>query len=262
MRYLLLCACAAALLAMQACNSSSTPTAEPPNYFKGLGTVGSYWVYENYEIDTNGVTQSTFYLDSTWVAGISVVDGRNASILVSQSTIDGVVNTDTTRIARDSNKLYAYINPAENPLLPDQNQSSWVLVAHLDTSATWNAFNPITLKQDLDFGGTAVSIDIKIEGIISTKGDTAFTAANGVKYTTKNFGLLPKISGKITPKATPFFSFPLSSSGGEQRQFFADGVGLVGERAEPSVFNIGDGTLVPPQKQPGSLRKLLRYSVK
>lgn len=262
MKYILLLAGIAAMLSMQACNSSSTPTAEPPNYFKGLGTIGSYWVYENYEIDTNGVVQSEYYLDSTWVAGVVMKDGRNATILVSQSNNGGTVSNDTTYLSLDSNKMYAYLNPVDNPLLPDQNQSTWVLVAHTDTSATWPAITPITLKQDADFGGQAIALELKIEATISTKGDTAFTAANGIKYTTKNFGLLPKISGKITPKATPFFSFPLSSSGGEQRQFFADGVGLVGERAEPSVFNIGDGTLVPPQKQAGSLRKLLRYSVK
>ncbi|MFM8438117.1 MAG: hypothetical protein ACKOAX_06545 [Candidatus Kapaibacterium sp.] len=227
-----------------------------------LETIGSYWVYENREIDTNGVVQEDVYLDSTWVAGILVKDGKNATILVSRSEAGTVPTYDTTLISRDGNKLFAYLNPADNPLLGDNNRSTWILVAHLDTSATWPAFTPISLKQDVDFGGTAVTVDIKIEGIISTKGDTTFTGGNGTKYTTKNFGLLPKISGKITPKATPFFSFPLTSGGGEQRQFFADGVGLVGERTEPSVFNIGDGTLVPPQKQSGSLRSILRYKLK
>lgn len=256
MRYYLLAACAVVMLTFQACNSSSTPTA-PPDYFKGLETIGSYWVYENHEIDTNGVVQPEFYLDSTWVAGVIAKVGKNATILVSQSE-NGL---DTTLVAREGNKLYAFLDPINNPLVPN-SEPTWILVAHLDTSATWPAFTPLSFKQDQDFGGTAVTIDVKVEGTISTKGDTTFTAANKVKYSTKSFGLLPKISGKIAPKATPFISFPLSSVGGEQRQFFADGVGLVGERTETSIFNIGDGTLVPPQKQPGSLRTLLRYNLK
>lgn len=267
MRYYLLLACTVVMLAFQACNSSSTPTA-PPDYFKGLETIGSYWVYENHEIDTNGVVQPEFYLDSTWVAGVIVKAGKNATILVSESKN----GPDTTLVAREGNKLYAFLDPIKKllnpikkllpiPLFPN-SEPTWNLVAHLDTSATWPAFTPLSFKQDLDSGGTAVTIDVKVEGTITTKGDTTFTAANKVKYSTKSFGWLPKISGKIAPKATPFISFPLSSVGGEQRQFFADGVGLVGERTETWIFNFGDGTLVPPRKVSGSLRTLLRYNLK
>ncbi|MFM8568688.1 MAG: hypothetical protein ACKOB6_03710 [Candidatus Kapaibacterium sp.] len=105
MRYYLLAACAVVLLSLQACNSSSTPTA-PPDYFKGLETIGSYWVYENHEIDTNGVVQSEFFLDSTWVAGVVVKAGKSATILVSQSSGGSGDGQDTTFVSRDGNRLF------------------------------------------------------------------------------------------------------------------------------------------------------------
>ena len=262
MKYILLLAGIAAMLGMQACNSSSTPTA-PPDYFAGLDKVGNYWIYENHEIDTNGVVQSESYLDSTWVDGVVNKAGRQATILVSRTFNSTQPSYDTTYVAKDGKSLYAYVAIADNPLNPAPTEPTWVLVAHADTTAglTWPAIAPITYKGEQDFNGTPVILDIKIEAIVSIKADTTFTGANGVKYTTKGAGVLPKISGKIAPKATPFLSLTLGSTGGEGRQFYADGVGLVGERTDPSVFNIGDGSLVPPIKQSGTLRTILRYKL-
>lgn len=61
--------------------SSPTPssTAIASNYFPL--TTGSYWIYERFQMDTNGV-ETTFAIDSSYVSGDTIISGDTFSVFV------------------------------------------------------------------------------------------------------------------------------------------------------------------------------------
>lgn len=270
MRYYLLLACTVVMLAIQACNSSSTPTA-PPSYFAGLDKVGSYWIYENREIDSLGDIQSTSFIDSTWVDGIVTKGGRQATALVSCSYESADPSYDTAFVSVDGNRLYFYLSIPETPFTP-ATSPSWVLIAHADTSVgvSWKAIPPISfpVNQTIPLGGFDVKIESATNDVsVSIKADSNFTGANNVKYLSKRSVVTTSLSATGSAKVGPFpVPINISIDAGKVQQFFSAGVGLVGERTEGGrVVATGLGSSTPLFSQSlgsGSLRSLLRYKLK
>ncbi len=59
-------------------NPPSTAVAVSNNYPLSLG---SYWIYERFNMDTNGV-ETTLYIDSTYISGDSIIHGDTFSVIV------------------------------------------------------------------------------------------------------------------------------------------------------------------------------------
>ncbi len=250
-----------AIVAFQACSDSNTPNT-PADYYKGIDKLGNYWVYSNVEIDTNGTVQTEAYTDSTWVNGVQLIDGKQATALVSCADMNGTKQYDTTYVYRDGNKLFAYIELPEVPFdtATVAPQSSWVLVSNPDASGSWLVVDSTSVQRDFAFGGFDLVLKAKMWMDASHPSDTTIKVASGSSYNCVRGAITPRLSGTITPKSLPLPQ-SVTLSGGSRTQFYTDGLALVAERVEPSVIKIGDGSLVPPFKNPGSLRTLLRYRI-
>ncbi len=263
MKYLLLLLAVVGAAYLSSCSSSTSTTPATPNYYKGLDSLGSYWIFENHDIDTNNVVSSTYYTDSMWVAGHPMVDGKMSNMLISLSTQNGKQTYDTTYLYHDGNKLFAYVQLPSIPMLDTSSavpSSTWMLVSNFDATGSWLLVDTVSVSQDATISGVAVSVNVKTWINATRYSDTTFTAANGTSYKTHLGSVDPMVNGAITPKAFPLPQ-AIVMTGGNQYQYFADGVGLVCEKVTPRTITVGSTGLIPPIKSAGSLRTLLRYHV-
>lgn len=238
-----------------------TPGA-PKFYFKGMTTIGNYWVYEYSRIDTNGVLLAATGTDSVYVNGINTIGGFQASSIFSfhDEPGDSLDNTDTTNVRVSGDSMFFYLGESSIP--GDTVPFGWVLIGNSGAIGEWSIFNR-SFKQQLNLGGITANADLVLTARGSRNADTTFTARNSVSYTCTQFSLTPSMTGTITPTGVPI-ALPLTTSNGIQRRYFADGVGLVMDNQEQQTFKVGSG--VPPLglmlKQDGWKKILLRYYIK
>ncbi len=248
---------AAAALFFNAC-SSTTPTT-PPDYYKGIDKMGSYWIYQNQEIDTNGVLSGATYTDSMWVNGVQFIDGKQATVLVTYSAQGGTPSYDTTYIYRDANKLYAYIQPPQLPMDTVTLPKMWVLVVNQEATTKWIIVDTMKLTRDVKVSSFDVTINANMWMDAASK-DSTITVASGTTYKCKESIISPMVVGAAYASKIIKVT-DLNLVGGRIHQFFADGVALVAEVTEPSSFAASAAIPVPLPKNPGNFRSLLRFHI-
>jgi hypothetical protein len=263
MRIATILICVAAIGWLASCSDSNTNAPAPADYYKGLDKLGNYWIYQRNEIDTNGnIVTSVTSTDSTWVAGIELYQGKNASKIITMMNDAGDISYDTMYIARSGDSLFTYMQLPQLGILDTAApKSQWALLSSITATTEWTIAPTQTTTQSIQIpvGGNNVPADLTISlGITGAhKSDTTIACANGQKYTTKYFQIKPNISGSIKALGG-LLTQPISTIGLENSSFFADGIGLVAQIQPNSVFKVGD---LFSQKSPGQIKTLLRYRI-
>lgn len=256
--------CLGAFVWLAGCGDDSTTTPTPPDYYKGMDKLGNYWVYQGNQIDTNGVVQKdSVYTDSMWVAGLELYNGRNASKMITMTTDNSGMSYDTSYISRSGDSIFIYTTTSIGGIAGDTSTptEAWVLASNLSATAEWTAIPTVTrkTKQDIPFNGNTVTADISMSfgGTGAKLADSTLVCADTKSYSTKHFVVKPVISGSITALGG-LFNQNITFVGGGRHVFFADGLGFIAERMEPSTISVG---ALFTSKQPGSIKTLLRYKI-
>src|SRR5512138_3455758 len=65
------------IISLLSCNKSDDSSSPPPADVDYMALkVGNYWIYQNYDIDTNGVATPTDDWDSAYISKDTVVNGK------------------------------------------------------------------------------------------------------------------------------------------------------------------------------------------
>ncbi|MFC2131155.1 hypothetical protein ACFLSQ_06950 [Bacteroidota bacterium] len=229
-RLILLLAVVIFALAFYSCseNESTAPsdtTLKMSDYFPA--SIGSWWIYMNYELDSLGNRISEGVKDSTYNAAIVMINGKDAIMQISVTVYEDDTDYDTTYFNVDGSKLYAY-----EDVMFEEGVKAWTLYVdlaadewqimfyeeHTDTTM----INPMTgdtisIKQDivLDFTGMK-----DIDKDYSIKGQTI--SAKGIKWQI-SMEYYSKIGDEIESGSDESFIY----------MWVAKGIGMVHNIAEP-----------------------------
>ncbi|MES2764980.1 MAG: hypothetical protein V4642_03875 [Bacteroidota bacterium] len=246
---------------MGACSGDDntvTPTTTA-NYYPT--TTGSYWVYEDHAIDTNG-TQSTEVMstDSTYAGGQKTVGDKVANEFMTRTVSEfGDTTTSSYSYSEDS-QIYSYINAAEFSPLGGEAASMWVKTADFKATTEWTALTQelpaIEVPAELT-GGFAVSVTPKytMKGKKGTMQAVTFEGksmqAQEIISTTSVTLDKIKLSGFPTGQSVSFDVI--------NKSYFVENIGMVKSVTEPYSFSFpGIGTM----KQEGNAQILVRHSIK
>ncbi len=167
-KYLTISFAIIALLFAYGCKDDEPTNPGDPNQNKPkfVFKTGSYWVFDNYDLDEANVRDlNSKYTDTTVVSGTKVLFGRTATIFTTYS--DG--DSTETYYAVDSNKLYVtseFIDPNLGIDIPIEIPAeTWFLIADYD-QVEWSLFS-----QDIkDFEIEINTIKAKVSGTFEIKG--------------------------------------------------------------------------------------------
>jgi hypothetical protein len=198
-KFLSMTAIALIMLLAYGCDDDkpTEPTKSEPKF---QFPIGSYWIYDNYELDeANSRNLDSKITDSVVISGTKQLFGKTATIF--SHYVDG--NVSDTYYAADSNKLYAtsdLINPGITDVLPlNIPVDTWFLIADYDQNE-WVLFTQDFKDQTVTVG----SYTAKITGTfkISCKRVPSQTAKWGSDESktldATNFQLIYSFAGQAT----------------------------------------------------------------
>ena len=242
------------------CSSKNSPT----NTDTGNGgtnsyfpqTIGSYWIYDNFSLDSaNNITGSANYTDSVVISSQSVKDGKNAYVYTTYR--DGTPS-DTNYFYTDGSKIFintlyynnilSKISVAAQAPLPFNIPAGWMLHSDLNGS-TWNAYD--TTFKNLDYLGIA-----KINGRMTidySKGSSSVITINGAQLNSIEFITNFGFSGTIT---TPFSDVPVDFNY-VIRNVYGENAGIMQTKFENLNINFQQAINVQ-----GNLSTAKRYNIK
>lgn len=239
------------LFFLYSCSDSSTNTNEPTNKSYFPTSIGSYWKYVEYEIDSLGVkVPDSEDTTITRVVANQMIQGKNAAILVRQSTKNESI--DTSIFAYENEKIYTLLSFFNNEFIPIGEGNQWVMIA--DFNATqWTILNDTTLESfDLpDIGKITPTVGIK-----GKKGNKVDVVVKGKPIPSQEFILTFSFKMKLQIPNVPLpinFNFDVV-----QHFWFGEGVGLVKERLDPFKFSV----VVMEQSFNGNQSDLIDYQIK
>ncbi len=187
-------------------------------------TLGSYWIYENYNLDESYNRLNKFTgLDSSIISGTTVKLGKNASVMTkyTQNRTGVYEKEDDDFYYIDGSKLYVHTDYIKNMMSIMssifQIDEKWLLIAN-ENDEDWTV-----LEQDID---TFPLIATKIWGHLTmrdTKGGTVTLAVNGKDYTAQEYTLDVDFEGKVLYLKTEIEK----SYKVKIHLWFAKGVGLI-----------------------------------
>ncbi|TAL69346.1 MAG: hypothetical protein EPN82_07325 [Bacteroidetes bacterium] len=92
------------------CNSTIPPTVDSymSEYFPS--SIGNWWKYDNWVLDSNGVRLNKISVDSVVVENSIFYEGKNAVVLVTYSRREDTTIKITNYLAIEGSKLFAYLN--------------------------------------------------------------------------------------------------------------------------------------------------------
>jgi hypothetical protein len=98
-------------------------------------SIGSWWKYENWRLDSTGTRDSLLTIDSIVVEGVTTIGGREVFINVDYELNATPARKDTNYIALDGGKLLNYLNLdyGDGVIIPwvvyaDLNANEWQMV--------------------------------------------------------------------------------------------------------------------------------------
>lgn len=229
--------------------SSTTKVLQPMS-------MNSYWIYENYDIDTNNVEKKNNTYDSTVVSGQKMLLGKLGNIF-STTTKDiggNIINSSEYYLYEENQKLYMHSSRFNQsfsnfPNLPINLKEQWVKIADVNDD-DWKAYEEEIPETDfLNFGKLSGKIVITGEN----KGKKDFSL-NDKKMSSYEFYLNFSFNGSLKLQQSPIpinFNF-------EQKIYirFVEGIGLVQQINQPTRFPLFNVAL------PGSKSLLIKYFIK
>ncbi|MCX7908310.1 MAG: hypothetical protein N2560_02180 [Ignavibacteria bacterium] len=239
------------LLLLLSCSDSSTNNSEPSKKTYFPTSVGSFWKYLQYEIDSLGVkvpnTEDT--ITSTIVSNQMIL-GKNASIFLSKSSKNQT--TDTLIYAYENDKVYSFLSLFDNEFIPIGEGKQWILLADFN-SPQWTILSDTTLDT-LDFQDFAKMIPtISVKGKKGNKSDLAIK-----NKAVPSQEIILTISFKIK-MLLPNVPLPVNLNFDVvQHYWFGEGIGIVKERLDPFKFSV----LVMEQSFNGNQSDLIDYNIK
>ncbi|MCX6154938.1 MAG: hypothetical protein NT007_12350 [Candidatus Kapabacteria bacterium] len=244
-------------------NSSNPPSSKFGSYFPT--TIGSYWIYKNIPIDTNGVAHplSATYDSVVLVGPITLNDtaGFDYKTFTFDSTFKRITDTSVHVYYRFTNeKIYRYSDVSGlnvSGLGMDSSISSipkyWSTMLDF-TASLWRVF-----KMPIDSTTFKLPLPIPINGSVEMQGepsaDKSFQIGSS-NVITKAFLLTLKIDVTITIPGLPV---PINTKSNMTYHYYVgNNIGFVSDVTDPSTFNM----TIMSQKTGGYNRTLLRYHLK
>ncbi|ROL56389.1 hypothetical protein D9V84_08105 [Bacteroidetes/Chlorobi group bacterium Naka2016] len=230
-------------------DSSTNVTPSNQSYFPT--TVGSYWKYLEYELDSLGVkvpgTEDTI---TTTLASIQPMEGKNAGIYLSTSSTNQT--TDTSYYAFENDKVYSFLSLFNNEFIPVENANQWIVVA--DFNATeWTILKDTTLAE-VDLQGVGkMTPTVSIKG---RKGNKTDLVIKGKPYTAQEFIITFSMKIKLSIPNVPLpinLNFDVV-----QHTWYAQGVGMAKSRLDP--FKIS--AVLFEQYMNGNQSDLIDFNIK
>ncbi len=238
-------------LLLFSCSDKSTNNNEPQNQSFFPTTVGSFWKYLDYELDSLSVkVPNSEDTTLTTLIANQFIFGKNASIFLNKTSRDNL--TDTTIFAFENNKIYTFLSFFENDFIPISEGNQWVMIADFDGSQ-WTILKDTTLETiDLpDVGKMTPTIGIK-----GKKGNQIDLVVKGKPVQSQEFILTFTMNIKLEIPNVPLpvnVKFDVV-----QHYWFGKGIGLVRKKLDPFKFNI----FLMEQVFNGNQSDLIDYNIK
>jgi len=239
------------LLFLFSCSKdSSTNPSDQTNQSYFPTTVGSYWKYVEYELDSLGVkVAGTEDTTITTVVANQVIQGKNAAIMVSTSQSGG--STDTTVAAYENGKVYTLISFFGNEFIPVTGDQ-WIVLADFNASE-WTILKDTTLASfDVEGLGT-VTPTVGIKGKKGNKTD--LVVANKV-VSAQEIIITSSFNAKLQVPNVPLpvtLKFDVV-----QHMWFGQGIGVAKTRLDPFKINV----VLYEEKFNGNESVLIDYKIK
>lgn len=226
------------------CSSSSEPS--KPDYTKYLpNKVGTYWVYEWYDVDENGnKNPESRTIDSMFVVGPATKGGKACTEYKTVSDND----TASSFMYVEGSKIYTFSDALSTDLFPLPIEQ-WIIMADFE-GTTWVIMKDTTIKGIEVPNSPGVTIDVTI-GATATKGGTKPILVGSQTFTAQEFTMNFKIVGKLAGLEIVNFTKVI-------KNYFVQDIGLIQSSSDANKVNIlGMGETVIP----GFLQNLIRYNI-
>ncbi|MFH1051922.1 MAG: hypothetical protein V1779_13455 [bacterium] len=155
-------------------------------------TPGSWWLYQNYSVDSLG-TKTKTWTDSVFVIEPKIIDGKQAIVMVRVNFIDNEWDADTIYFHIDGSKLYTYMDSPLNEgkfvwkVYVDLSNENWQVIRdefHVD-SMFYDPYSNDSSQMKTDVIYEILGNQIQ-DSIVKVKGDN---------YSARGFKLSMMISG-------------------------------------------------------------------
>ncbi|MCL5992208.1 MAG: hypothetical protein M1419_08925 [Bacteroidetes bacterium] len=112
------------------CNTETSPTADELMSEYYPTSIGNWWKYENWILDSTGTRINKISVDSVVIEDTTYLDGKNAFEIVTYSSRNDTIIVSTNYIAFEGSNLFAYMNLT----FSDGDSIPWIRVADLNGS--------------------------------------------------------------------------------------------------------------------------------
>ncbi len=256
-------------------------------------TKGSWWVNDDYIVDTNGVTSSSPVSSSTVTNGNNITKEGKSCIEQTTTTRDletNEVESLTNYVAVEGNKVYIYgeeivqgfslfigllLGGEGGGSNIDFSNVKWLKVADKDASSWTMAEIPVELTGitipgfELPVGDGTVDVKGKIAMTGVKKGTTTVTV-KGKQHTAQQYDMQIKFTADISTAVPVFGKQKIASAefSSGNSTWFSDGIGIVRTESIGSTTNVklvpafGGSSLVNEVDKSGSKSILLDYQIK
>ena len=206
------------------------------SYFPNV--VGTFWIYNNYEIDTlNNTANKPFSHDSTFVAGTMLKLNHTASIFRTIS-IDtaGISSTTDSYFYTTSTRVFLHSSYFDNMFkqIPAQFQSMFKIQEQWLPVVDNEVNNWLVLNQPIDTsaGINGIPITGNVE-VLGSKGNTKTMMIENKTYVAQDYIMTFNFNGTIN-LGLPI-SFPIKRI---SHFYFVEGIGMVENKLENTVIQL------------------------
>ena len=256
-----------ALAAIAGCSSNDDPLKPTPiesgNYFPR--TEGSYWVYEYYTTDSNGIViADTKRIDSVTVQAETSKLEKLCNPFV---TITSKGGTSTDYFYGDTNKLFAlsdyvFLKQGAIPIQLPVFEQSWMKIADFAVESEIKLFDSTMAHLTFDWNGSPIQLENVNYYITAQKTtDKISITVNGKTQNAYCFVIKHHIAGKII---YGIYSLNFTTTP-TIRNYYSANIGLVKTTMDPLVMTTAPidlssvaGNLIPKQ---GFSSTLVNYSI-
>lgn len=236
-------------LSLQSCSedNSTNDNTTTKKYFPT--TVGSWWIYQSFELDSNGVKiPESLRYDTAKIIGSFNIAGKMATAIEEHSGDDSI---DTTYFSYENDKIYTLLSTFDNETIPIKGDQ-WIIIADFNSSS-WiilkdTTFAPLEIP---DFGTFTPTL-----GITGRKGNATNFVVKGKSIPSQEFIITMSFNLKISISGVPL---PVNASFDVvQRILFGENIGNVVRQTDPYQINV----MIYQEKFNGERSELIDYSIK
>lgn len=236
-------------LSLQSCSedNSTNDNTTPKTFFPT--TAGSWWIYQTFELDSNGVKiPESLRYDTTKIIGSFNIAEKMATAIEERSGDDSI---DTTFFSYENDKLYTLLSTFDNEMIPIKG-NQWIIIADFNSSS-WIILKDSTFAslEIPDFGTITPTL-----GITGRKGNATNFVVKDKSIPSQEFIITMSFNLKISIPGVPL---PVNASFDiVHRVSFGENVGNVGRQTDPYQINV----MIYQEKFNGRRSELIDYSIK